>query len=334
MMKKLTLFLAVLFCAAAIAQDPPATAPTAAPAPVTAPESAPTAVPTPEPVPAVPAAEPVAAPESAPPAVSAPEPAAVAPTAVPAAEPEPVPVAPAAAPMPTPATAAAQPPAPDAAAVQGKQTVAVYMAGKEPRGAKGVHSILGGELARTISASQKYIAVDRTEAIQQQLASEHAFQRSGAVDDDQIKNLGRQLGVQFLCISDINPVGSGSYYLDVRLVDVVTAEIIRTATANSNMRNAEEMKRVARSIAYELIETEKAKQQQKRRKKLLLSTAISLDVIGLGLIAYGFIENENMNNHSDTKTFSEAENAKTRRDAAYVIGAALLASGITIHILF
>jgi len=266
-------------------------------------------------------------------------------------EPEPEPVAevavpdPVAVPEPTPATVTAPEPVhvvipvPPTAPVsvqdaQGKQTIAVYMAGKEPRGAKGVHNILGGELAKTISASHKYIAVDRTEAIQQQLANEHIFQRSGAVSDDQIKSLGQQLGAQFLCISDINPIGSGSYYLDVRLVDVVTAEIIRTATANSNMRNAEEMRRVARSIAYELIETEKAREQYKRRKKMFLSTAISLDVIGVGLFAYGLVENSNIKKHVDAEVFSEAEKAKTRRDVAYIVGGALVAAGITIHILF
>ena len=327
MMKKITLFLIVLFFATAIAQDPPAdpfdlfdsepaSLPTAAPVSVITPEAAPapTAVLEPDPA-AIPEAEPVAA---------TPEPILESqPITAPELEPTPV-VIPAPAPTPTPAPTS-----------QGKQTIAIYMAGKEPKGAKGVHNILGGELARTISTSAKYIAVDRTEAIQQQLAREHSFQRSGAVDDDQIKSLGQQLGVQYLCISDINPVrGRQSYYLDVRLIDVVTAEIIRTVTANSSLKNANEMKRAAHSIAYELIETESAKWQRERRKKIFFSTAISLDVLGAGFIAYGLIENSNIKKHVDTKTFSEAERAKTSRDAAYVVGGVLLVSGITIHILF
>ena len=318
-MKKLTLFLVVLFCTTAIAQDPPADPfdqfdSPPAPAPTAPPAPAPTAVAEPEQA-AIPEAEPVVTPEPAP------EP-------QPIADPEPAPV-----PKPAPVVIPEPKPAP-APEPQGKQTIAIYMAGREPHGAKGVHNILGGELARTISTSAKYIAVDRTETIQQQLALEHTFQRSGAVDDDQIKALGQQLGAQYLCISEINPVSSGSYYLGVRLVDVVTAEIIRTTTANSNLRNANEMKRVAHSIAYELIETESAKWQRERRKKMFFSTAISLDVIGAGLIAYGLIENSNIKKHVDTKTFSEAERAKTRRDAAYVVGGVLLVSGITIHILF
>ncbi len=118
----------------------------------------------------------------------------------------------------------------------GKQIVAVYMAGQEPHGAKGVHNIIGGELARVMSESEKYTAVDRTEAILQQLDKEHVYQRSGAVDDNQIKAIGHQLGVEYLCISNINAVGR-KYYLDTRLVDVVTAEIQRSVTATSTLKD-------------------------------------------------------------------------------------------------
>ncbi|MCL2219277.1 MAG: OmpA family protein, partial [Chitinispirillia bacterium] len=72
----------------------------------------------------------------------------------------------------------------DIAAEQGKQAVAIYMAGDEPTGAQGVHNIMGGELARVINGSDRYLAVDRTEVILDQLAKEHTYQRSGAVDDD------------------------------------------------------------------------------------------------------------------------------------------------------
>jgi len=225
-------------------------------------------------------------------------------------------------------------PAPAPATRQGKQTIAVYMAGKEPKGALGVHNILGGELARTISTSNNYLGVDRTNAILEELAKEHNYQRSGAVSDDLIKSLGEQLGAQYLCIADINTINWQSYYLDVRLIDVVTAEIIRTVTANSRLRNAGEMTRVARSIAYELIETEKATMQRKQKKKILLTTSVSLDILGAGAVAYGVFENNNMKNHIDSKEFTAAENAQTRRNAAYLAGAALLVSGITINIFF
>jgi hypothetical protein len=221
-----------------------------------------------------------------------------------------------------------------AASGLGKPAVAIYMAGEEPEGVRGVHSILGGELARIISESEKYTAVDRTEAVRKQLANEHIFQRSGAVSDEQIKSLGRQLGAQYMCISNLNAVGKRSYYLDVRLVDIETAEIIRTATATSSLKDANAMTRAARNIAFELIETEKAKAQRNQKKKIFLYTAVGLDVLGAGAIVYGIVENNNVKKLVEDGDYPDADRAVERRNIAYIAGAAFLASGITIHILF
>jgi outer membrane protein OmpA-like peptidoglycan-associated protein len=219
---------------------------------------------------------------------------------------------------------------------QGKMAVAIYMAGEEPTEARGVHNILGGELARILSESDSYLAVDRTEAILEQLAREHIYQRSGAVDDDQIKALGQQLGVQYLCISNISAVGRG-FYLDTRLVDVVTAEIVRSVTATSRLNNANEMTRIARNIALELLEAERTREQRARRKKIFRYTAIGLDILGAGALVYGYYENNNVVNQVNDKESGdgdEAGRAATRRNAAYIAGGALLATGVSFHILF
>ena len=224
---------------------------------------------------------------------------------------------------------------------QGKQSVAVYMAGEEPPGAMGVHKVLGGELARTISQSAKYSAVDRTEAILRQLSNEYAFQRSGAVSDEQIRDIGKQFGVQYLCITDISAVKGNSFYLDVRLLDVVSAEIVRTVTTGSQLRNANEMIQVAQKIAYELIETEKAKEQamleeakRERFKKGAFYVAIGADVLGAGLVAYGIYEHANVGKHIDGGKYSAATNSENSRNAALIVGGALLLGGISIHIFF
>ncbi|MDR2693186.1 MAG: hypothetical protein LBB74_03110 [Chitinispirillales bacterium] len=247
-----------------------------------------------------------------------------------------------------------EPPAPSPPALpwqEGKRIVAVYMAGEEPRGARGVHNIVGGELARVMSESDKYTAVDRTETILEQLDREHVYQRSGAVDDAQIKAIGHQLGVEYLCISNINAVGK-KYYLDTRLVDVVTAEIARSVTATSSLKDANEMTRAGREIALELLEADKTRTQRVRRKKIFRYTAIGLDVLGAGALAYGIMENGNVvkNKKSVTnvnapknagrvdegyiKNGPEAGRAATRRNAAYIAGGAFIAAGVSVHIVF
>jgi len=139
------------------------------------------------------------------------------------------------------------------AAEREKQSVAVYMADEERESIKGAYKILGGELARAISVSDRYIAVNRTEAILEILGSEHIYQRSGAVSDEQIASLGEQIGAQYLCIAEISEVKGGTYYLDVRLVDVVTAKTVSSATAGSNLADINEMIRAARELARALM---------------------------------------------------------------------------------
>jgi len=134
-----------------------------------------------------------------------------------------------------------------------KMSVAVYMAGEERREILGAYKILGGELARAISGSDKYTAVNRTDVILDILGKEHIYQRSGAVMDEQIKDLGKQIGARYLCVAEISEVKGGTYYLDARLVDVVTAKTISSATAGSNLSDINEMIRVAQELADELI---------------------------------------------------------------------------------
>ena len=141
------------------------------------------------------------------------------------------------------ALALAQPP---------KKSVAVYMAGKEPAAVKGAYKVLGSELAKTITKSKEYTAADRSEAGRKIVASEQIFQRSGAVDPKQIKRLGKQLGVQIMCIAEVTQV-MNSHYLEARLVDVETAEILAVASQMGNMSKASDIERTIQAVAQELV---------------------------------------------------------------------------------
>ena len=136
-----------------------------------------------------------------------------------------------------------------------EKNVAVYMAGYEPSGATGAHKVMGGELEKALSQSGKYVAVNRTEEILDVITKEHKYSRSGDVDDAGIMELGRQLGVQYLCIVEISDLRDvAAFYLTARLVDVVTAKNIKVATATSVLYSSHEMMAVARQIAQELVD--------------------------------------------------------------------------------
>jgi hypothetical protein len=135
-----------------------------------------------------------------------------------------------------------------------EKNVAVYMAGYEPAGATGAHKVMGGELEKALSQSGKYVAVNRTEEILDVITKEHKYSRSGDVDDAGIMELGRQLGVQYLCIVEISDLRDvTAFYLTARLVDVVTAKNIKVATATSHLYSSYDMMAVAQQIARELM---------------------------------------------------------------------------------
>ncbi len=131
-----------------------------------------------------------------------------------------------------------------------KKNVAIYMAGTEP--IKGSHKVLSAELAKVLTKSDAYTAVDRSEAGRKIVAQEHIFQRSGAVEKNQVKKLGKQLGVQIVCIAEITEVMK-SHYLEARLVDVETAEVFNIASEPGNMSGAPDIVRTAKAVAQELL---------------------------------------------------------------------------------
>ena len=223
------------------------------------------------------------------------------------------------------------------ASADSKLRIAVYMAGEEPKEVVGVHKVLGGELAKAINRSDRYSAVDRTEAILNQLTKEHKFQRSGAVSDDQIKALGQQFGAQYLCIVEISALQGNSYYLDMRLVNVVTAELVSTATANSDLKYDAEMVRVAQQTARELVDMEGIKKEREMAKKrAILVTGLGLDILGAGAIAYGFYENNNVKSFKKAGEYKNAEYSVKSRDRAYIAGGLLLilGTGVSLTLLF
>ena len=143
-------------------------------------------------------------------------------------------------------TALAQPP---------KKSVAVYMSGKEPAAVKGAHKVLGTELAKALTKSGEYTAVDRTEEGRKVIAGEQIIQRSGAIDPKQIKKLGKQFGVDILCIAEITEVMK-SHYLEARLVDVETAEVLAVASQMGNMSDGLDIVRTAQAVVQELVNGE------------------------------------------------------------------------------
>lgn len=145
-----------------------------------------------------------------------------------------------------------------------QKKVAVYVTGTQT----GINKVLGDQLVAAFAKSGKYIAIERTASFLAELGKEHDYQRTGAVGDNEISRLGRQFGVQLVCVADVSEV-FGQKYVSARLIDVESAEVINTSNANSKLDSMEELLRVADNLAKELTAktvSEKAMEQLAKQK--------------------------------------------------------------------
>jgi hypothetical protein len=130
------------------------------------------------------------------------------------------------------------------AVAQGKPKIAVYVTGaKDP----GVDKALGTMMLSALVNSGRYQAVERSEEFLKQLAAEHSKQRSGAIENDQIKKLGKQFGVDFICIADVTPA-LGSYSVSARIMNVESAEIVAMGNTDSQMNVLAELSDASQRI--------------------------------------------------------------------------------------
>ena len=129
-----------------------------------------------------------------------------------------------------------------------QKKVAVYVTGQE----SGVNKVLGDQLVSAFSQSGDYIAIERTSAFLQELGKEQKYQRTGAVDDSDISRLGKQFGVNQVCVADISEV-FGEKYVSARLIDVESAEIVKSTNASGQMNTMSDLLQMSKSLVAGLI---------------------------------------------------------------------------------
>ena len=109
-------------------------------------------------------------------------------------------------------------------ATQGKQKIAIYVTKSSyASDAKRVNY----RLIENITISGIFITVDRTS----DFLAELKYQSSGNVEDSQLSRLGRQFGVNLVCVIDIT-----SIYTTMRVINVETGLIVATAENKSSSK--------------------------------------------------------------------------------------------------
>ena len=127
--------------------------------------------------------------------------------------------------------------------------VAVYVTGNDP-----INNILGNRLVDGIAKSGKYIAVERTASFLNELVKEQSYQQTGAVDDNEISRLGKQFGVDYVCVATPFDVW-GEKYISARMIDVERAEVIVTSSANGKVENSTQLFAILNTLTNGLLKS-------------------------------------------------------------------------------
>jgi len=165
----------------------------------------------------------------------------------------------------------------------GQQKVAVYVTGGKD---KSMNKVLGDQLVTAFANSSKYIAIESTDSFLAERNKAIKLNESDAVDfdDKELVRLGKQFGVQKVCVAEINEIetfkNAQNKYISARLIDVESTEILNTANGYSSLESMEELLRVTKAITEKLtgktakeiakeneIEKEKKKEIEEKVKK-------------------------------------------------------------------
>ncbi|MDR3001590.1 MAG: CsgG/HfaB family protein [Fibromonadaceae bacterium] len=122
--------------------------------------------------------------------------------------------------------------------------IAVYVTGEIGANEK---KALSTKMLTAFVNSGKYRAIERSDAFINEIAREQEKQRSGAIDDNQISRLGKQFGVQFVCIADVT-FAFNTNHVSARIIDVETAEVVAIGEAESQLKTMADLDNVSARI--------------------------------------------------------------------------------------
>ena len=117
---------------------------------------------------------------------------------------------------------------------QPKLTVVIGAVGEDPK--PGLRRALETQIKTAFVKDGRFTAVTREEAVLTMVQSEHIYQRTGAVDDSQIRQIGKQSGARYVCVVEISPLME-SYMLSAQFIDIESAKIVTMASVPSALKN-------------------------------------------------------------------------------------------------
>ena len=147
------------------------------------------------------------------------------------------------------------------AVAQQKPKIAVYMTGDDP-----INEIVSNRLVDDFARGNEYTTVERTASFLAELSKEHAYERSGEVDDEQIAALGRQFNVQYVCVVSVLDVWNTEKYITARIIDTETAEVIASCSSNGSIQNSSELIGALNTLSDSFFKAMRSSKQDNAKK--------------------------------------------------------------------
>jgi len=142
-------------------------------------------------------------------------------------------------------------PAQSQAAAAEKPKVAVYVTGGKNANE---NKVLSARITHALVGSGKYNTIERSDAFLDQVAKEMTAQRSGAIDDRQISELGLQAGANFVCIGEMIEA-FGAHQISARIINVVSVEVVASGLASGNLRSMADFATLSDHVVGSLLGT-------------------------------------------------------------------------------
>ena len=100
--------------------------------------------------------------------------------------------------------------------------------------------------------SGNYTAVERTSSFLDELSKEKTQPNSNNIKDSELSRLGRQFGVQLVCVAEVSDV-LGEKYVSARLIDVETIEVLTTSNSgNASIKTMSDLIALSEKLSREL----------------------------------------------------------------------------------
>ena len=114
----------------------------------------------------------------------------------------------------------------------------------------GVRLMVRSNLAEAVATTKGYEAYDRTNL--DKILDEQTFQRTGYVSDEQIREIGKMTGVQYILVAEASKVDEAHVFVTAKILDVVTA---RTENISSQLLGVspEQIQKGCQTLASKLL---------------------------------------------------------------------------------